>query len=113
MLCGHDLSRLLPRFPNRYDRREFGLFQASSLAQRQFVGSHERHGSITGDHKIARLAEPWHKADTQSFVFAFEPSLLEGFGALDSDFAVESGFADAASPADLSAFAASLYDLLR
>lgn len=113
MVIGHDLSRVLPSFPNRYDRREFDVFQPTSLAQRQFVGSHECHGCVSRDHEFARLAEPWHKAGTQSFGFAFEPSLLEGFGALVSDFAPESDFDDAASPADLSAFAASLYDLLR
>ena len=54
-----------------------------------------------------------------SHSFDFESPVLEDFGALlsdfalESDFELESGFDEAASDADLSAFAASLYDLLR
>lgn len=44
----------------------------------------------------------------QSLDFGFESPVLDDFGALLSDFVPESGFAVAASDADLSAFAASL-----
>ncbi len=61
----------------------------------------------------AQEDEPELSARRQSFELDFEPPPSELFEVLPSDFAPESGFADAASPADLSAFAASLYDLLR
>ena len=46
------------------------------------------------------------RAASQSF--DFDSPVLDDFGALVSDFVLESGFDDAASDADLSAFAASL-----
>ena len=52
-------------------------------------------------------------AKGHSFDFGFEPLLSDDFEEPPSDFVPESDFDDADSAADLSAFAASLYDLLR